>query len=237
MTPADDNLAEQVVPNSVDTGQALSAATDTIAALIAGIDRKLPISGAEVTLRKLEMQAAILRKLVTGQQARGACALRGFSTSLPVPDLLEFMSTYRKTGTLRVSTQVETFTLELLEGDVVHAGSDYSCHEQLLGSILVARDSISTEQLEDFFRNYSVTGRHFGEAMVRQQIVSRDDLQDALEEQVQGLFRRLHTSTDAAFYFYEGAHDDVEARIRLNVRALLLESAAQNDESLRSLSC
>ncbi len=76
------------------------------------------------------------------------CGLRGSSSCLSVTEILAFLSSHRKTGTLRVCSGRETFTLEIHSGDVVHACTDSSREDQLLGSILVARDSISTAALE-----------------------------------------------------------------------------------------
>lgn len=162
------------------------------------------------------------------EQGERAPALRGFTSSLPISSILELLSASRKSGTLCVTSEGEHFTLEILEGDVVHASSDRSTREQLLGSILVARDKIGVEQLEDFYRRYTQTSEV--DDSEHETLVSREDLMSALEEQVQELFNRLYSAGNGVFCFYEGGRSNVEQRIRMNVTKLLLESARTQDE-------
>ncbi len=140
---------------------------------------------------------------------------------------MELLSSNRKSGTLRIIGDCETFTLEILEGDVVHASSDRSTQEQLLGSILVARDKIGVEQLDDFYKRFTpgAGGPSDGESLV-----STEDLKSALEAQVQELFNRVHAADTGAYSFFEGERSNVEQRIRMNVTRLLLESARTADE-------
>ncbi|MHC4513359.1 MAG: DUF4388 domain-containing protein [Planctomycetota bacterium] len=161
------------------------------------------------------------------------CDLRGSTRSLPISSILELLSTNRKSGTLHMTSNEETFTLEILEGDVVHASSDRSTQEQLLGSILVARDKIGTEQLEDFYKRFTPHSGADDEPSEHEELVSREDLKLALEAQVQELFNRLYAAEQGTFWFYEGGSSNVEQRIRLNVTRLLLESARTKDEAER----
>lgn len=162
------------------------------------------------------------------------CGLRGSSSCLSVTEILAFLSSHHKTGTLRVCSGRETFTLEIHSGDVVHACTDSSREDQLLGSILVARDSISTAALEEFFKCFTSADGMIGDALEHAQLVSRADLQEALEHQVQELFHRLFHADPASFFFYEGGERTLEQRIRMNITQLLLESARNTDEAIHA---
>ena len=105
-----------------------------------------------------DAEREILRERLT-REDQGPCILRGSTTALSIPDLLQLLSRHKKTGTLRIITESETFTLEIFDGDVVHACSDRAPKDQLLGSILVARNSISVEQLEQFFEQFATPER------------------------------------------------------------------------------
>lgn len=155
--------------------------------------------------------------------------LRGFTNKLSIASILDFLSINRQSGTLYLTNTRETFTLEILEGDIVHASSNLSNDEQLLGSILVARDKIGTEQLEDFYRRFSPNADTQSTSDY-EDLVSREDLKLAVEAQVQELFNRLYAADDCSFCFYEGETSGVEQRIRMNVTRLLLESARNQDE-------
>ncbi len=244
--------------NPEDTARELDDCCAQLTELVEGLS-KLQGSGepAIANLEKLvERQHERLRKLATALQSdggeerrpspedaeremlreelaredQGPCILRGSSTALSIPNLLELLSSHKKTGTLRINTERETFTLEIYDGDVVHACSDRAPKDQLLGSILVARNSISIEQLEQFFEQFTRPKGMLGDHLEREKLVSRADLQEALEHQVQMLFRRLFASERGSFFFHEGKRSSVEERIRMNITQLLLESARMHDE-------
>ena len=166
-------------------------------------------------------------------EADGNPDLGGSTANLPISSILELLSANRKSGTLHMTSGVETFTLEILEGDVVHASSNQYAQEQLLGSILVARDQIGVEQLEEFYKRYTRRSNATDETLERESLVSREDLVSALEEQVQELFNRLYAAGSGTFDFYVGGSSNIEQRIRMNVTRLLLESARTKDEQER----
>ncbi len=167
------------------------------------------------------------------EEGDGGPDLGGSTANLPISSILELLSANRKSGTLHITSGCETFTLEILEGDVVHASSNQSPHEQLLGSILVARDKIGVEQLEDFYRRYATRSPAVDEAVERESLVSREDLRSAIEAQVQQLFNRLYAAGSGTFDFYAGGSSNLEQRIRMSVTRLLLESARTKDEQDR----
>ena len=190
-------------------------------------------AGAEISQRtpeRLEREAA--RKSASSED-KGACLLRGSSMSLSIPNLLELLGSHKMTGTLRISTDDETFTLELLDGDVVHACSDDAPKDQLLCSILVARNKISLKQLEQFFERFTKPAEAISDQLESEQLVSRGDLQEALEHQVQMLFLRLYAAGYGSFFFHEGRRRDAKDRIRMNITQLLLDSARVHDEEQR----
>ncbi len=166
------------------------------------------------------------------RNGNGSASLRGTTSAVTIPDLLNMLSMQRKTGTLRVITQSETFTMELLDGSVVHASSDAGLPSDRLGSILVAQDKISIGHLEGFLRRHAPQAGPIGEAMTKAALISEDDLRDALEHQVQSLFKRLYAVPEAGFEFEDGKVSEIEERISLNITQLLLESAKCVDENL-----
>jgi hypothetical protein len=162
-------------------------------------------------------------------------SIRGSTHTIPIPDLLSLLSSQRKTGTLRIQTRHERFVLEFLEGAVVHAASDSPRPDQLLGEILVARDKLRADKLDEFLDRYKSTDGRIGEVMARASLVSEQDLRDALEFQVRKLFERLFVLEDATFCFNDGPVSDVELRVSLNTTQLLLEAARCEDEQMRRL--
>ena len=134
---------------------------------------------------------------------------------------------------MHIATDTETFTLEIAGGHITHAVSDHSPPEARLGSILLARGTITEDQLDRFLTSYSSSSVPMGEALEREELVSKQELQAALEQQVQGLFNRLFAEHEATFSFYLGNPNHPETHIRMNVIQLLLESARSSDEQSR----
>jgi hypothetical protein len=158
-------------------------------------------------------------------------SLRGSTRSVSLPDLIGLLSAQRKTGSLWIKAGSERFILELLDGAIVHAMSNAPRPSSArLGTVLVARNKLSTEKLEEFLQRYCPQDGRIGEVMKRTQLVSEDDLRDALEWQVRELFHRISSVDDAVFSFREGAISKLELRVCLNTTQLLLESAQALDE-------
>jgi hypothetical protein len=95
---------------------------------------------------------------------------------------------------------------------------------------LVAHGKLSTEKLDEILHRYCRRDGKIGEILSRAELVSEDDLRDALEWQVKELFHRVSALEEAVFCFREGAISKLELRVCMNTTQLLLESAQAQDE-------
>ena len=157
------------------------------------------------------------------------CGIQGHSRAVPIPELLSFFSSVRKSGTLQVSTPDENFTLVLVEGAVRQAKSDSSPPGGRLGDILVAQGSITEGELGKFINENQGPSRKLGEELVSHSLVVRENVARALHEQIRQLFFRMYTQDDATFAFYEGACPTEEYSVDMDVSGLLLASAVNRD--------
>lgn len=161
---------------------------------------------------------------------RDTVDLRGTGYAIGIPELLSFLETIDKTGTLEVATFDENFTIVLEDGEVVHAGSDSSPPGLRLGDILVMQGATSSSELQEFLRKHENSKKPLGELVVDEGIVTRDELEEALEFQVQRLFQRLFEARDATFSFYDGRTNPKKLGVHMNLTRLLLESSFDVDE-------
>lgn len=157
-------------------------------------------------------------------------ALRGEGASIPVPDLLGFLSQQHKTGTLEVVTPNEVYTLEFLQGDVVHAHVNPTVPRQRLGDILVSSGAVTREDIERI-RSQGLSQR-LGEVLLREALVTPDQLTYALRTQVQLLFNRMFAAEVTRFSFWNGPPVLATEGMRLNAMALIFEGARTHDETL-----
>lgn len=158
-------------------------------------------------------------------------AFEGQAPAIPIPELLGFLATYKKTGVLEITSLTETVVMGLRDGAVIHASSDNTPAGMRLGEILLARKAIEERALYSVLaKARSMRNLKVGELLEREGKVPKEELRIALELQIQNLFNRLFSIQDARFAFYERESSKVEGLLSLNVTHLLLGSAAQADE-------
>lgn len=156
--------------------------------------------------------------------------LVGDCDSLPVSDLLAMLQGQTKTGILKINHEQENVILHLYDGQLVHAYSESSPPQERLGEILVRRGALTRARLESVLFCHTASPLRFGEILTSGDVVTFEELEGALVEQVQGLFNRVFEMRGASFHFEPGLPDVEENRARLNLMQLLLESARLVDE-------
>jgi hypothetical protein len=163
--------------------------------------------------------------------------LHGRSQDLPVEELMTFLAAQGKTGVLLVNAGAETFRIEFVGGDVVHAASSHAPAGVRLGEFLVENGALTRPQLEAFLKtradDHSRTTSLLGSALLDAQLVTPAALAQALTAQVQYVFRRLFAAKRSNYSFHEGPSLQRGQRVRLNTTHLLLDVARERDESAR----
>jgi hypothetical protein len=165
----------------------------------------------------------------------------GPSSVVTVAEILGFLSSMRKSGTLCVETPKESFLVQLQEGAVVYAQGDLPQEGDLLGQILVQQGALTAEALEGALEEVhsGAAGRRtvLGAYLVRRELISAHALGRALARQAQGTFNRMFAAVDALWRFEASVRMIDTADMHLNVIQLLLESARVNDEHFQRLQC
>ena len=150
---------------------------------------------------------------------------------VPTPDYVAFLSQAQRSGILQVFTEKEVFSIEIEDGDIVHAHSDGAPAGQRLGDILVEQGVLTPGKVQELLD--SNKGQRFGARVVQHNGVTRDELLRALEAQIRRLFHRMFSSKAREFLFWAGPCLLAEQSLRLNANMLLLDSARAADEALR----
>lgn len=151
------------------------------------------------------------------------------------PDLVTFLCSLKKSGVLLVDTADERFTIELQEGDIVHAHSDGAPDGERLGDVLVEQGILQQADLDALLGEglRSRLGDRLGTRILQRQLATEKQLLAALETQIRRLFARLFTTAAAELTFWEGPPVWGEQHMRLNATMLLLDGARAIDESQR----
>lgn len=193
-----------------------------IATLILGVEGHLGIKGRGSPGLPTETQS----------DAKLPESLRGTTDSLAIPDLVNLLSSQKKTGSLTIRTGAAIYMLEFLEGAIVHAVTNETRPEWRLGTILEAQGKLTQEQLAESLAAIERTRELLGAELVRTARVSETDLRAALEIQVRKMFESIFALQKARFTFMEGTITNIGQRVYLNTTELLLETARRIDESV-----
>jgi len=158
--------------------------------------------------------------------------LQGNSSTVSMGELLSFLSFGRKTGVLWVDTPGENFLIGMTEGVIRHAASDRTPEGLRLGEVLVGQGFLTRRQLERIVEQTgSANASVFGETLVKNGMISAEELQNALSHQVRQIVQRVVQSKVALFRFRESLEIHLAHNVTLDVNQLLLDSARASDEA------
>lgn len=159
--------------------------------------------------------------------------IRGTTDVLGVPDLLGLLSTLQKTGTLALHAGEAMFVFEFQDGRIVHAVTNHQDPELRLGTILIAQNKLTEEQLAQCLEASAEQKQLLGNHLVHSATVSESDLRAALDVQVQRIFDQAFALPFARFTFVDGTISNIAQRTVVNTTHLLLEAARQKDQDER----
>ena len=131
--------------------------------------------------------------------------LYGTLKTMPLPDLLQWLGSARKTGTLQVeSNRVQKWIL-LKDGQVLGCSSDDP--PERLGQFLLSRGKITEDQLRIALAAQEGAKRHLGKICVEMGAISLDELSTLLEAKAEETIYSLFDWKDAVFRFHEELTD------------------------------
>lgn len=161
--------------------------------------------------------------------------LEGNAWTIPVTELVGFLSHSGKSGLLWITTPGETFVLEFARGSLVHATSNAPPASLRLGEILLREKMLPAEELTLLIEKAKAADELLGSFLVHTGRLGHVELQRAMTIQVQQLFHRLMDAENALFRFQEGAQLNRSHGLEVNITQLLLESARKKDEERQQL--
>lgn len=156
--------------------------------------------------------------------------LEGNARTIPVTELVNFLSHSGKSGLLWVTAPSETFVLEFARGNLVHATTNNPPEPFRLGAILVREELVTKAELEAAIAHARAADDLLGSFLVRGGKIQHAQLQRVLTIQVQEMFHRLMDADNAYYRFQDGAQLLRSQGLEVNITSLLLESARKKDE-------
>ena len=146
-----------------------------------------------------------------------------------LPEVLTFLSTSRKSGTLTLTNDGKEAYLFFDDGSLVYAGSN---QEQFrLGSILLRKKKISREQRERIDTLMLRDGGRFGQFAVQEGVITEAQLRDFLKVQVSEIVYDLFVWDGGWFSFAQETRLPQHAvTISVDLANLIMEGARRIDE-------
>ena len=130
----------------------------------------------------------------------------GTFSTMPLPDLLQWLATAGKTGTLRVERGRSVQTIRLREGRVIGCSSDDPSLR--IGQFLLSRKKISEEQLRQGLTTQEKSSGFLGQVLVEMGALTSDELQHELKSKAEEVIYSLFDWSDGVFRFEDGDVDD-----------------------------
>jgi hypothetical protein len=155
--------------------------------------------------------------------------LTGSLSAFALPEVLTFLSTGHKSGTLTLSYAEREAWLFFDDGALVHAGSN---QEQFrLGSILSRKKKISREDRERIDDVMRRDGGRFGQLAIQQGVLTEAQLSDFLKIQVSEIVYDAFVWSGGQFSFVPQTSLPSHAvTISINLPNLIMEGARRIDE-------
>jgi len=149
-----------------------------------------------------------------------------------VPDLLDFLNSSRRTGTLVITSENGIGAVHLKDGYIAGAASPNSTN---MGDLLIEEGVITSDQLESAIENQKTKSpdRLLGSILLDLGMVQRVQLRAALEAQVRGALGEMVGWTNGRFAFEpdrNGPENPSEIELHLDTRGVLLDVLRQYDE-------
>lgn len=156
-------------------------------------------------------------------------SLRGSLASFRLPDVLTFLTSTRKSGTLTLTNGANESTVFFDNGAVVYAGSNQETLR--LSAVLLRKKSISTAQRDAIDALMHAESGRFGQITVQQGMLTDEQLRDFLKVQVSEIIYDCFVWPEGTFAFIDDtALPPYAVTISVDLSNLIMEGARRIEE-------
>ena len=155
--------------------------------------------------------------------------LGGDLRTMPLPDILQWIESGRKTGTLRVTRRSIEKRIVFSEGRI-HSSSSNDPRESL-GQFLVRDGRVTEEQLFKGLLRQESEKRLLGSILVTDGLLSEDELKATLRSKAEETIYDVFLWPEGHFEFHEGELPyDVLVHLDLEIREVVFEGVRRVDD-------
>ncbi len=159
-------------------------------------------------------------------------ALEGTLRDFSFADILQLISLQRKTGVLTLKNEDDVVNISFLDGKIVGADSLNQHAEDRVGLILMKKGKVTEAELEAALNRQQETLQRLGAILVDHKIVERDDVREALEQQMLQIIYRVFRLTDGEYHFSQETDIDYDEDLLdpMGTDSIIMEGARMTDE-------
>lgn len=153
--------------------------------------------------------------------------LQGSSSVLSIPDLFGLIQQHRLSGILVVASPTHERSFSFQSGHLVY--TICTDPEHLLGRVVSRYLGIDPEELRSLLADDTEEG-YLGARMVRQGVISQEDLDDLMERQIRWALREILSWKEWAFHFQTRESSEGLPSLRMSTHALVFDVSRELDE-------
>ena len=155
-------------------------------------------------------------------------SLRGDLRTMALPDVLQWIASGRKTGTLHVERRSVQKRIILRDGNIFSSWSNDP--RESLGQFLIRLRLVTEEQLFRALLGQEEKGRLLGSILVADGVLGEDDLRRALKAKAEETVYDLFLWPSGQFEFREGEFPEIHISFESQVTPVILEGIRRVDE-------
>jgi tetratricopeptide (TPR) repeat protein len=164
---------------------------------------------------------------------RSKAVFTGSLQLFAVPDLLDFLATSRRTGTLVITSEHGIGAVHMKDGFIAGAAAPNSTN---MGDLLLKQEALTEDRLREAVEKQKAEGsnRLLGSILLELGMVEREQLRKALDQQARGALREMVEWTSGRFAFEPDRNGDEapgEIELNLDTRGVLLDVLRAYDEA------
>jgi hypothetical protein len=146
-------------------------------------------------------------------------ALEGTLRDFSLADIFQLIGLQRKTGVLSLRSPEDVVTVSFVDGKVVGADSVNKRLEDRLGQVLIRTRLVTAQQLDGALQEQMETLERMGRILIRRQVLSLEQLRSALQQQVLQIIFRVFRWEDGDYHFSQETSVDYDAELMMPITA------------------
>jgi hypothetical protein len=158
-------------------------------------------------------------------------ALNGTLRDFGIADILQLIAQQQKTGTLHLESKDQEVHIGFQDGVIVQAESTTRRRKDLFGTMLVRAEIISEPQLEEALETQKRTLQRLGDVLVSTGVITKDRYRQMAQLQFNETLYRLFSWKSGTYAFEQGTvHYDPADVTPVRAESVLMEGFRMVDE-------